>query len=160
MGSVPNSRLEISTRYGIRWFKCKLKPPNNESCQGIQLEDFLNSPQLQLLTKIINELQIHGKSKDWRTYTEDDIFSHILMYKDKLLNFPIHDMNLIVKVIEGNTAWKIFASKDMKDTRAAKIFFLFGSGQLIYNFEDNCPQLCRTIPIVNPSISLCRCYPH
>ena len=27
MGSVPNSRYEISTRYGIRWFKCKLKPP-------------------------------------------------------------------------------------------------------------------------------------
>ena len=29
MGSAPNSRLEISMCYGIRWFKCKLKPPNN-----------------------------------------------------------------------------------------------------------------------------------
>ena len=29
MGSVPNSQWEISTRYGIRWFKCKLKPPKN-----------------------------------------------------------------------------------------------------------------------------------
>ena len=29
MGSVPNSRWEISKCYGIRWFKCKLKPPKN-----------------------------------------------------------------------------------------------------------------------------------
>ena len=27
MGSVPNCRKEIAHRYGIRWFKCKLKPP-------------------------------------------------------------------------------------------------------------------------------------
>ena len=27
MGSVPNCRKEIANRYGIRWFKCKLKPP-------------------------------------------------------------------------------------------------------------------------------------
>ena len=27
MGSVPNCRKEIPNRYGIRWFKCKLKPP-------------------------------------------------------------------------------------------------------------------------------------
>ena len=114
---------------------------NNESCAGIQLEDFLNSPWLQLLTKILNELQIHGKSTDWRSYTEDDIFPHILMYKDKLLNFPKHDIDLIVKVIEGNTARKIFASKDTKDTRAAKISFLFGSGQLIYNTPQQVPSL-------------------
>ena len=114
---------------------------NNESCVGIQLEDFLNSPRLQLLTKILNELQIHGKSNDWRSYTEDDIFPHILMYKDKLLNFPKHDIDLIVKVIEGNTAWKLFASKDTKDTRAAKISFLFGSGQLIYNTPQQVPTL-------------------
>ena len=31
MGSVPNSRQEISTRYGIRWFKCKLKPPKKKA---------------------------------------------------------------------------------------------------------------------------------
>ena len=29
MGSVPNCRKEIANRYGIRWFKCKLKPPKN-----------------------------------------------------------------------------------------------------------------------------------
>ena len=29
MGSVPNSRKEISMRYDIRWFKYKLKPPKN-----------------------------------------------------------------------------------------------------------------------------------
>ena len=114
---------------------------NNESCAGIQLEDFLNSPRLQLLTKILNELQINGKSNDWRTYTEDDIFPHILMYKDKLLNFPKHDIDLIVKVIEGNTARKIFSSKDTKDRRAAKISFLFGSGQLIYNTPQQVPSL-------------------
>ena len=28
MGSVPNCRKEIPTRHAIRWFKCKLKPPN------------------------------------------------------------------------------------------------------------------------------------
>ena len=27
MGSVPNCRKEIANCYGIRWFKCKLKPP-------------------------------------------------------------------------------------------------------------------------------------
>ena len=27
MGSVPNCRKKIANRYGIRWFKCKLKPP-------------------------------------------------------------------------------------------------------------------------------------
>ena len=27
MGSVPNCRKEIANRYGIRWFKYKLKPP-------------------------------------------------------------------------------------------------------------------------------------
>ena len=30
MGSVPNCQKEIPNRYGIRWFKCKLKPPKNE----------------------------------------------------------------------------------------------------------------------------------
>ena len=29
MGSVPNYRKEIANHYGIRWFKCKLKPPKN-----------------------------------------------------------------------------------------------------------------------------------
>ena len=31
MGSVPNCQKEIANRYGIRWFKCKLKPPKNKS---------------------------------------------------------------------------------------------------------------------------------
>ena len=30
--SVPNCRKEIADRYPIRWFKCKLKPPKNQSC--------------------------------------------------------------------------------------------------------------------------------
>ena len=30
MGSVPNCRKEIANRYGIRWFKCKLKPPQKQ----------------------------------------------------------------------------------------------------------------------------------
>ena len=30
MESVPNCRKEIANRYGIRWFKCKLKPPKNQ----------------------------------------------------------------------------------------------------------------------------------
>ena len=29
MGSVPNCPKKIANRYGIRWFKCKLKPPKN-----------------------------------------------------------------------------------------------------------------------------------
>ena len=29
MGSVPNCQKEIANRYGIRWFKCKLKLPKN-----------------------------------------------------------------------------------------------------------------------------------
>ena len=31
MGSVPNCRKEIANRYGIRWFKCKLKPPKKSN---------------------------------------------------------------------------------------------------------------------------------
>ena len=31
MGSVPNCRKEITMRYSIRWFKCKLKPPKKVS---------------------------------------------------------------------------------------------------------------------------------
>ena len=27
MESVPNCQKEIANCYGIRWFKCKLKPP-------------------------------------------------------------------------------------------------------------------------------------
>ena len=33
MGSVPNCRKEIANCYGIRWFKCKLKPPK-KGCIG------------------------------------------------------------------------------------------------------------------------------
>ena len=140
---------------------------NNESCAGIQLEDFLNSPRLQVLTKILNELQIHGKSTDWRSYTEDDIFPHILMYKDKLLNFPNHDIDLIVKVIEGNTARKIFCFQRHEKHKGSKNIFSFWKWTVNLQhatagskFEDYCPKLCRKIPIVNPTISLCRCCPH
>lgn len=108
---------------------------------GIHLEDFLNSPRLQLLTKLINHLQTHGKSPLWKTYTEDDIFPHILMYKDKIMSYSKHDIDLMVKVIEKNTIRKIFTSKDTKDIRAAKIAFLFGSGELIYNTPQQVPSL-------------------
>ena len=30
-GSVPNCRYEILNRHAIRWFKCKLKPPNKNT---------------------------------------------------------------------------------------------------------------------------------
>ena len=38
MGSVPNCRKEITNRYPIRWFKCKLKPPkkNNLAAQLVR----------------------------------------------------------------------------------------------------------------------------
>ena len=31
MGSVRNCRKEIANRCPIRWFKCKLKPPKNDT---------------------------------------------------------------------------------------------------------------------------------
>ena len=47
MGSVPNCRKEIANRYGIRWFKCKLKPPKKMSnyqkdvkCQKVKHIDY------------------------------------------------------------------------------------------------------------------------
>ena len=43
MGSVPNSQYEISTRYGIRWFKCKLKPPKNP----VRKEDEINPVKMK-----------------------------------------------------------------------------------------------------------------
>ena len=35
MGSVPNCRKEIADRYPIRWFKCKLKPPKNQTGSAV-----------------------------------------------------------------------------------------------------------------------------
>ena len=112
--------------------------PNNT---GIQLEDFLYSPRLQLLSKILTELQKNGKSSDWNIIGEDDLFPEILMFKDKLLTYSRHDIDLIVKVIQQNTARKIFATKDTKDVRAAKIAFLFGSGKLVYSTPQQVPNL-------------------
>ena len=70
---------------------------------GIHLEDFLYSPRLQLLSKILSELQNNGKSSDWEIFTEDDLFPDILMDKEKLLAYSKHDIDIIVKVIEKNT---------------------------------------------------------
>ena len=39
MESVPNCRKEIVNRYAIRWFKCKLKPPKNESHKFLKIQD-------------------------------------------------------------------------------------------------------------------------
>ena len=88
---------------------------NDPDTTAIHLEDFLYSPRLQLLSKILSELQNNGKSSDWEIFTEDDLFPDILMVKEKLLAYSKHDIDIIVKVIEKNTARKIFASKDNKD---------------------------------------------
>ena len=112
--------------------------PNNT---GIQLQDFLYSPRLQLLTKILCALQINGNHSDWKTFTEDDLFPGILMSKETLLLYSRHDIDEIVKIINENTARRIFAAKDTKDIRAAKIAFLFGSGKLVYSTPKQVPSL-------------------
>ena len=104
--------------------------PNNT---GIQLQDFLYSPRLQLLTKILCVLQMNGNHSDWKTFTQDDLFPGILMSKETLLLYSIHDIDEIVKVINENMARRNFAAKHTKDIRAAKIAFLFGSGKLVYS---------------------------
>ena len=112
--------------------------PNNT---GIQLQDFLYSPHLQLLTKILCALQINGNHSDWKTFTEDDLFPGILMSKETLLLYSRHDIDEIVKIINENTARRIFAVKDTKDIRAAKIAFLFGSRKLVYSTPKQVPSL-------------------
>ena len=42
MGSVPNCRKEIPVHHAIRWFKCKLKPPNKSNKHStIQGQSFI-----------------------------------------------------------------------------------------------------------------------
>ena len=110
--------------------------PNNT---GIQLQDFLYSPRLQLLTKILCALQMNRNHSDWKTFTEDDLFPGILMSKETLLLYSRHDIDEIV--FNENTARRIFAVKDTKDIRAAKIAFLFGSGKLVYSTPKEVPSL-------------------
>ena len=48
-GSVPNGRLQIANRYGIRWFKCKLKPPENCYWKSFirMFDEYLRQPMLE-----------------------------------------------------------------------------------------------------------------
>ena len=57
------------------------------------------------------------------------------------MSFTRHDLDIIIGEIEKVTVCKIFSPKDNKDTRAAKIAFLFGSGQLLYSTPKKVPQL-------------------
>ena len=107
----------------------------------IGLEDFLLSPKLQILQRIHVQLREFGKSDKWSDYTEEDLFPHILMEKNSLMSFTRHDIDIIIKEIEKVTVRKLFSPKDNKDTRAAKIAFLFGSGQLLYNTPQKVPEL-------------------
>ena len=107
----------------------------------IGLEDFLLSPKLQILQRILVQLREYGKSDKWSDYTEEDLFPHILMEKNSLMSFTRHDIDIIIKEIDKVTVRKLFSPKDNKDTRAAKIAFLFGSGQLLYNTPQKVPEL-------------------
>ena len=107
----------------------------------IGLEDFLLSPKLQILQRILVQLREFGKSDKWSDYTEEDLFPHILMEKNSLMSFTRHDIDIIIKEIDKVTVSKLFSPKDNKDTRAAKIAFLFGSGQLLYNTPQKVPKL-------------------
>ena len=107
----------------------------------IGLEDFLLSPKLQILQRILVQLREFSKSDKWSDYTEEDLFPHILMEKNSLMSFTRHDIDIIIKEIDKVTVRKLFFPKDNKDTRAAKIAFLFGSGQLLYNTPQKVPEL-------------------
>ena len=87
------------------------------------------------------QLRQFGKSDKWSDYTEEDLFPHILMEKNSLMSFTRHDIDIIIKEIDKVTVRKLFSPKDNKDTRAAKIAFLFGSGQLLYNTPQKVPEL-------------------
>ena len=73
---------------------------NDPDTTAIHLEDFLYSPKLQLLSKILSELRNNGKSSDLEIFTEDDLFLDILMVKEKLLTYSKNDIDMKVKVIE------------------------------------------------------------
>ena len=78
MGSVPNCRKEIANRYGIRWFKCKLKPPKNDRVKTRLLIQFglfelllfeierkygYKQPYLELMYKAMFGLAYYGLLK-------------------------------------------------------------------------------------------------
>ena len=58
MGSVPNCPKEIANRYGIRWFKCKLKPPKNQALIQYFPELFYDEPIIILLSDKQRVLEI------------------------------------------------------------------------------------------------------
>ena len=87
------------------------------------------------------QLRTFGKSDVWSDYSEEDLFPHILMDKQSLLSLTRHDLHIIIKEIDKVTVQKLFFPKDNKDTRAAKIAFLFGSGQLLYSTPQKVPEL-------------------
>ena len=121
----------------------------------IGLEDFLFSPKLQNINNILIHLQETGKDGYWLHCTEEDLFPNILMNKDVLMMFIKLDLDIISYNIERFTVSKIFASKNTKDVTAAKIAFLFGSGQLIYKMEKKVPlvknfaqNIVETFPLI------------
>ena len=98
MGSVPNCQKEIANRYPIRWFKCKLKPPNKRGdcedlgqivqrmrehyCgaftfreQQIQVENMKQGDSEEaanFLVKVTNA--VNGLAKDWKGHlTEEEL---------------------------------------------------------------------------------------
>ena len=113
---------------------------DNNSGQ-VGLEDFLSSPKLQIIADILMHLQESGKSDFWADCTEEELFPHILINKDMLMSFTKHDLDLIGNRIESFTVHKIFTTKDNKDMKAAKITFLFGSGELVYSAQKKVPML-------------------
>ena len=126
---------------------------NNSGQAG--LEDFLASPKLQIIADILIHLQELGKSDFWADCTEEDLFPHVLMDKDMLMTFTKHDLDIIGSRIENFTIHKMFSTKDNKDMKAAKIAFLFGSGQLVYSTHKKVPMLkviaqnvVKTFPLI------------
>ena len=114
----------------------------NENNSGqVGLEDFLASPKLQIIADILIHLQELGKSDFWADCTEEDLFPHVLMDKGMLMTFTKHDLDIIGSRIEKFTIRKMFSTKDNKDMKAAKISFLFRSGQLVYSTNKKVPML-------------------
>ena len=132
----------------------KIKKIENNSGQ-VGLEDFLASPKLQIIVDILIHLQELGKSDFWADCTEEDLFPHVLMDKDKLMTFTKHDLDIIGSRIEKFTIRKMFSTKDNKDMKAANIAFLFRSGQLVYSTNKKVPMLkviaqnvVKTFPLI------------
>ena len=77
------------------------------------------------------------------------------MDKGMLMTFTKHDLDIIGNRIEKFTIRKMFSTKDNKDMKAAKIPFLFGSGQLVYSTNKKVPMLkviaqnvVKTFPLI------------